>query len=385
VARILVVSWNYPPAVGGIESLVHDVSRALAARHEVTVLTRAIAGAPAMPGVERLGAGGLATFLPRAVTAAAAASRRRRADLVVAGSAVVSAASAAAALAGPARAVLVCHGLDLLYPNPLYRAMVRTTIRAHRAVVANSRHTRGLAVGLGADPSRVEVVPPGGSSDTIRRIGAAPPAEETKARLGVPGRPLLLSVGRVIPRKGLHRFVRDALPLVLREVPDALLVIAGDDAAAGLVHREGEVGLIRAAVAELGLGRSVLLAGRVGADELAALYRAADLFVFPGREVRGDVEGFGMVVIEAAAAGATAVVTDCGGIPDTVEDGVTGLVVPPGDPAAFARAVVALLRDPARRQALGRAAAARAAREFTAEALAGRWLGLVDRLLASGA
>lgn len=381
MARILVVSWNYPPAVGGIENLVADVCRALAAEHEVAVLTRRLPGAPADPRVTRVGAAGLLAFLPLALARATAALARREADLLIAGSAVVCSVTAAASAPFRVPAAVVCHGLDLIYPSRVYQGVLRASLPRHRAVVANSGYTRELALRAGARADRVAVIPPGGSGEITRLIGAAPPPEETKARLGHPGRPWLLSVGRVIPRKGLLSFVRETLPLVLRDVPDALLVIAGDDSSPGLVHREGELGEIRRAVAGQGLERNVLLAGRVDDRELAALYRAADLFVFPGVDVPHDVEGFGMVVIEAAAAGTPAVVTRSGGIPDTVEDGVTGVICAPGDAAGFARAVTALLVDGERRAALGAAARARALREFTASALAPRWRALANRLL----
>jgi phosphatidylinositol alpha-1,6-mannosyltransferase len=382
MARVLVVSWNYPPAVGGVENLVADMVRALQAAHEVTVLTRRISGAPAEPRVVRTGAG-VGSFLPRALAHTLRSVAARRFDLLIAGSATSGAVTASGSVLGRVPAVMLCMGLDLVYPNPLYQAQLKFALPRHRAVVAISRHTRELALRAGAAEERLEIIPPGGSSEIIRMIGTAPPREETKARFGHPGRPWLLSVGRVIPRKGLLRFVREILPRVVREVPDALLVIAGDDISAGVIHREGELSLVRSAVSELGLENNVLFAGRVRGPDLAALYRAADLFVFPGREVPNDVEGFGMVVIEAAVAGVPAVVTSCGGIPDTVEDGKTGVILGPQEIAGYAEAVIALLRDPRRRAELGDAARERALREFTLEAIAPRWRSLVDRLLAS--
>jgi phosphatidylinositol alpha-1,6-mannosyltransferase len=381
MARVLIVSWNYPPAVGGIDNLVADVARALGAVHDVTVATRRVPGAAADPRVVRMGTG-FGSFLPRALAYTLRSVASRTVDLLIAGSATSCSVTACAATLGRVPAAMLCMGLDLVYPNPLYQAQLRVSLPRHRAVVAISRHTRTLALRAGAAPERLEIIPPGGSSEIMRLIETAPSPEETKERFGHPGRPWLLSVGRVIPRKGLHRFVREIFPRVLRAVPDTLLVIAGDDVSAGIIHREGELALIRAAVAELGLENNVLFAGRVRGADLAALYRAADVFVFPGRDLPHDVEGFGMVVIEAAAAGVPAVVTSCGGIPDTVEDGTTGVIVAPEDAAGYADAVIALLLDPRRRAALGAAARERALRGFTAEAIAPRWLALAQRLLA---
>lgn len=384
MARILLVSWNYPPAIGGIESFVSDAVRMLSSRHEVTVLTRESRGSAPVPGVVRLPARTFGAFAPRAFVRTLRLLSSGAADLVVAGSGTAATVTAAAAALTRTPAAVCCMGLDIVYPNPLYQALLRPALRAHRAVVAISENTRALAIGRGVDPARTLLIPPGVSASLLDLIRDAPPPAVTRARHGLDGRPVLLSVGRLIPRKGLHRFVRTILPLVRREIPEALLLIAGDDTTTGLTHRQGERALVEAAVAELGLQGNVRFTGLVDAPELAALYRAADLFVFPAVEIPGDVEGFGIVTVEAAAAGIPAVVSGCGGIPDTVDDGVSGIVTAPGDDAAFAAGVVALLRDDDRRRAMGRAARDRALRLYAPEALTARWLELVDRILAPG-
>ena len=384
MGRILLVSWNYPPAIGGIENLVAAAGQMLASRHEVTVLTRAFPGAAPEPGVERLAARSFPAFAIRALPRALGRCAGGGCDLLLAGSATAAPVTAIAAMLTRTPAAVYCHGLDLAYPNAGYQALLRGALRAHRVVAANSRNTAALAHSRGVDPARTLVIPPGASPAILAAIAAAPEPAATRERVGDGHRPWLLSVGRLVPRKGMLRFVRRTLPRILAQVPEALLLIAGDDTTTGLVHRAGERALVEAAVAALGLGGSVRFLGRLDDAELAATYRAADLFVLPAVDVTGDVEGFGMVTIEAAAAGIPAVVSGCGGIPDTVDDGVSGIVVPPGNDAAFAAAVVALLQDDGRRRAMGSAARDRTARLYSAEALTPRWLELADRALARG-
>jgi phosphatidylinositol alpha-1,6-mannosyltransferase len=105
--------------------------------------------------------------------------------------------------------------------------------------------------------------------------------------------------------------------------------------------------------------------GRVPDDELLATYGAADLFVLAAREERPDVEGFGLVYLEANACGKAVVGTTSGGVPDAVVPGKTGLLVAPDDALAFARAVIELLSDPARARAMGEAGRVRVQREAT--------------------
>jgi glycosyltransferase involved in cell wall biosynthesis len=126
---------------------------------------------------------------------------------------------------------------------------------------------------------------------------------------------------------------------------------------------------IRAQAAEIGLEDHVVLTGPLPDPEVIRLYFRSDVFVLPCLEIPGDVEGFGIVFLEAALAGSPAVATRVGGIPDAVVDGETGLLVPPGDFEALAEAVGRLLADPELRARLAATAAARARANFSWEAV----------------
>ncbi|HEX6939039.1 MAG TPA: glycosyltransferase family 4 protein [Longimicrobiales bacterium] len=252
--------------------------------------------------------------------------------------------------------VLYVHGKDLMKEerkagrSRRARATGRWVLGGAAAVIANSRATAARAEqllrALGLDPAgRVRVVHPG--TDPARFRPDAPGADAWRSRLGLDGRRVLLSVSRLMPRKGVDTAL-DALALLASERPDVVYVVAGDGPERARLERRA---------AELGLVDRVRFPGAVDEAALPGLYAAADVFVLPVREERDDdeVEGFGIVFCEAAAAGLPVVAGDSGGVADAVRDGETAFLVPPRDPAATAAALARLLDDDALRLAMGRA------------------------------
>jgi phosphatidylinositol alpha-1,6-mannosyltransferase len=158
---------------------------------------------------------------------------------------------------------------------------------------------------------------------------------------------VVVCVSRLVPRKGQDVLVA-GWPRVLSRHPDARLLLVGGG--------PGEKSL-RRSISARGLERSVVLAGPVAAADLPAHYAAGDVFAMPCRTRRGglDVEGLGMVFLEAAACGLPVVAGTSGGAPETVQEGSTGHVVDPRSPAAVADTISDLLAAPARARAMGAA------------------------------
>jgi glycosyltransferase involved in cell wall biosynthesis len=183
--------------------------------------------------------------------------------------------------------------------------------------------------------------------------------------LGLPdGARLLLAVGRLAEQKGIDVLIR-ALPAIRQRHPGAVVLVLGEGP---------ERAALEALADELGLRDAVFLPGRVG--DVAALYGAAEVVVHPVRW-----EGFGLALLEAMLAARPVVASAVSAAPEIVEDGRTGLLVPPDDPAALAEAVGGLLDDPARAAAFGAAAAERARAEFSVARMADRTLEVYDRAL----
>ncbi|XBO40526.1 glycosyltransferase [Alsobacter sp. KACC 23698] len=229
-----------------------------------------------------------------------------------------------------------------------------------QALVCVSDSSRRSYEAEGAPPSLLHVIRNG--------VDPSPPTasrDETRRRLGVPGGvPLLLTVARLAAQKG-HADLLAAAPLVLAACPDARFAWVG----AGPLESA-----LAADVEAAGLSHAILRLGR--RDDVPDLMAASDLLVLPSL-----FEGLPLVLLEAMAAGLPALATRVPGSADAVRDGESGVLVPPGDPPALAAAIIALLRDPARRAALASSARRRFEADFTAARMARETLALYRRLL----
>ena len=282
-------------------------------------------------------AGPVAMTLVSGMALSVAMAYRLRPAVVLAGSGLTAPAAVASAKLSGATAAVYLHGLDVIAPSRIYRAAWLPCIRRCDRVLVNSRNTRRLAIEAGVVPDRITIVHPGTDLPQLDREARA----RFRRRHGIDvSAPVLLSVGRMTARKGLAEFVDRSLPSILAVHPTARLVIVGDQAEDAL-HRGIGSGMepIQAAARAHGIGDAVLWLGPCSDAELADAFQGADLHVFPVRDIPGDVEGFGMVAIEAAAYGLQTVAFDVGGVADAVSDGNNGCLVQAGGYDAFARAV----------------------------------------------
>jgi phosphatidylinositol alpha-1,6-mannosyltransferase len=275
-------------------------------------------------------------FLVLAMMAAILGAARQRPRMILAGSGLVAPIAWIAARCCGSSAVVYVHGLDLIVESFIYRVFWLPFIRRMDGVFVNSQNTKRIAISLGVPLQRLMVLNPG----TDLPAFDAQARTRFRAANGLGDAAVLLSVGRLTPRKGMREFVLDALPELISTVPGLLLVIIGEDATDGLNYTGGSERqrIVEAAVAR-GVGASVRFLPRCTDAQLSEAYFGADLHVFPIRESAGDVEGFGMVAVEAAAHGLPTVGFRCGGVPDAVLEGVTGQLVAPTDYAALVDAI----------------------------------------------
>lgn len=248
--------------------------------------------------------------------------------------------------------VAIGHGSEFLSPSSVTRFLTRRAVAGATATVAVSEYTAGL-IRAAARPRRLLVIRNAADGERFRP-GAAATTAALRRRWNLGDARVLLTVGQVGERKAQDVVIR-ALPRILAARPDTIYVMAG------LPRRQPE---FEALAAELGVAEQVRFVGLVSDEELPAAYQLADVFVLVSRRAPdGDVEGYGIVVQEAALCGVPAVVSrDCG-LTEAIVEGETGLSVPPDDPEATAAAVLALLDDETCRREMGRRAreAARAA------------------------
>jgi len=332
------ITRNFPPLLGGMERLNKHLLEELASAWDVALCgPRGSAEfAPAGAEVREVAVRPLWRFLLVAAIYSLAGGWRRVPDVVIAGSGLSAPMAWFAARIRRARAVVYLHGLDIVAPSRLYRTLWLPIIRRFDLVFVNSANTSLLAQAAGVPGDRIVILHPGTSLPEPPAMSGHPPAFATP-----PGAKVLLSVGRLTRRKGLAEFVRFALPEIRGRIPDAVLVVIGDEARDALHGSRGsERERIQSAATAAGVADAVHFVGHCSDQALEQALYAADLHVFPVLSMPGDVEGFGMVAIEAAAHGLQTVAFSVGGVPDAISEPVSGRLVPQGDYAAFADAVV---------------------------------------------
>ena len=336
--KVLFVSRAYPPVTGGIENQNYAL-HAWLSRDSAVTLIRNPYGKKALPA-----------FLPYATLRALFALRSH--DVLLLGDGVLAVTGFIAKLFYPKKPVIsVVHGLDITYANPIYRALwIRRFLPAHDALIAVSRETGRQVVEQGIPADKVTVIPNGVDPSALHGEFSRQDLEQL-LKTPLAGKSVVLTTGRLVKRKGAEWFIRSVLPLLPESV---IYVLAG----AGPEERS-----IRQAITELGYERRVWLLGRVSDRERNVLLHTADIFMQPNIRVPGDVEGFGIAVIEAAVCARAVVAADIEGLKDAVQHGDNGLLVEAGNPQAFRSAITGLLADDAARLALGRRA-----REFSKRA-----------------
>ncbi len=247
--------------------------------------------------------------------------------------------------------IVITHGMDvaLAARSPWKSFFANLILARAKTVIANSEFTKGMLVKMGVAPERIRVVYPGVAAPAARNIRRNPRQ--------------LLTVARLVERKGIDRTI-EAMRLLRERYPDLRYVIAGE----GPYHGE-----LERLVRSRGLGDLIELRSAVSDEEREELYATSSVFVMPSRQIGGDVEGFGTVFLEANAYGLPVIGGDCGGIPEAVIEGETGLLVNPESPEDIAAAISKLIDDPDLAQRLGTAGKARVEREF-------RWKDRVEEI-----
>lgn len=245
------------------------------------------------------------------------------------------------------------HGEDIVTAGQSRELSVLAN-RAYRGAAANivnSHNTGRMLEALGISPSGIHVVHPGVD---VTRFRPDVDGSAIRARYAPGGETLLLSVGRLQRRKG-HDLVIEAVSRLSPGVP-VQYVIAGDG------HERAR---LEALAASSGVQSRVHFAGEVADALLPQFYAACDLFVMPNRVDEGDIEGFGIVFVEAAASGRVAIGGNSGGVPEAVGDRRTGILVSGTDATELADAIRTLAADAETRQAIGAAARVRVCEAFT--------------------
>ncbi|MFD9552329.1 glycosyltransferase family 4 protein [Nocardia salmonicida] len=342
MARTLLVTNDFPPRPGGIQSYLQALSNQLPPEDLVVYAPRWRGDShEKFDAAQKFQVVRHPTTLmlpsPAVIKRASALLREHRCDTVWFGAAAPLAVMAPILRrAGAERILASTHGHEVGWSMLPGSRQVLRSIGEHTDVVTYvSKYTRGRFASAFGPRAALEHLPPGVDPTEFRPDPAA--RQELRARYGLGERPTVLCLSRLVPRKGQDMLIV-AMSEIRERVDGAVLVIAGG----GPYETR-----LRALAEALGVQDSVVFTGRVPSGELAAHHTIADVFAMPCR-TRGaglDVEGLGIVFLEASASGVPVVAGDSGGAPETVREGETGIVVHGRSVSQISDAIVELLTD----------------------------------------
>ncbi|MEU0253660.1 glycosyltransferase family 4 protein [Streptomyces sp. NPDC006184] len=353
--KTLIVTNDFPPRPGGIQAFLHNMALRLEPDRLVVYASTWKRGPEGAEATAAFDAEQPFTVVrdrttmllptPRVTRRAAGLLREHGCTSVWFGAAAPLGLMAPALRgAGAERLVATTHGHEAGWAQlPAARQLLRRIGESTDTVTYLGEYTRSrIATALTpAAARRMAQLPPGVDEKTFHPGSGG----EVRARLGLTDRPVVVCVSRLVPRKGQDTLIR-AMPRILAAEPDTVLLVVGG----GPYEQD-----LRRLAQETGVAASVRFTGAVPWAELPAHYGAGDVFAMPCRTRRGglDVEGLGIVYLEASATGLPVVAGDSGGAPDAVLEGETGWVVRGGSAEQTAERIVVLLQDPELRRRMG--------------------------------
>ncbi|BDD71661.1 MULTISPECIES: glycosyltransferase family 4 protein [Streptomyces violaceoruber group] len=354
--KTLIVTNDFPPRPGGIQAFLHNMALRLDPERLVVYASTWKRGREGIEATAAFDAEQPFTVVrdrttmllptPGATRRAVGLLREHGCTSVWFGAAApLGLMAPALRRAGAERLVATTHGHEAGWAQlPATRQLLRRIGESTDTITYLGEYTRSRIAGAltpGA-AARMVQLPPGVDEKTFHPASGG---DEVRARLGFTDRPVVVCVSRLVPRKGQDTLIR-AMPRILAAEPDAVLLIVGG----GPYEKD-----LRRLAEETGVAAAVHFTGAVPWSELPAHYGAGDVFAMPCRTRRGglDVEGLGIVYLEASATGLPVVAGDSGGAPDAVLDGETGWVVRGEDPNESADRITTLLADPELRRRMG--------------------------------
>lgn len=333
--RVLFISRKHPPSIGGMQRLSYHLVSHMRRRVRATAIIW----------------GGSQMLLPVFLVYALFKSlwvALHRVDMISVGDPIVGLIGWVLRWLFRVPVVVTVHGLDVTYAFPPYQWLIPRLLRRMDRVICISDSVRKSCIQRGISADRCVIIRPG-----VTVPERLPSRSIARRRLeDLTGRNLddatvLLTVARLVPRKGIAWFTESVLPRLASHPANVHYVIVGDGP---------ELGRVRHAISQSRLRSRTFLLGRIPDDDLMHIYVSADLFIMPNLPVSGDMEGFGLVAFEAAAHALPVLAADLEGIRDAVIPEQTGWLLPSADADAWVHELANLFNEPNTRQIVSRRA-----------------------------
>ncbi len=353
--KILYLTRNYPPAKGGMEKTNFLISFNLRKFADIELI------------FWNKSQKWLLFFLLYFLVKSSYILLTKKIDLIHLGDGLLSPLGLILKKAFHVPATATIHGLDITWGCWFYQVLIPRCLAGLDRIICVSARTRKEGFQRRIPPEKTVIIPNGIDVNEFyleQNKKELLKALSKELNLDLQGKKILLSIGRLVERKGFHWFVGEVFPVALKKREDCLYLIAGEGKLRSRIER---------VIEENGLVGKVFLLGEVKDQTLKILYNASDLFIMPNIPVEGDIEGFGLVALEAGSVALPVVASKLEGIKDAVKDGKNGLLIEPYDIQGFADTVVALLEDEGKRQKIGRKARGYTLENYSSEKIARRY------------
>lgn len=342
--KILFITRNLPPLIGGMERLNWHIADELSKDYDVLLISHSEAKtiAPSKASFYGVILNPLPLFLIFAFIKTFWICLTQRPDILFAGSGLTAPITVFWAKIFRKKSLIYIHGLDIGTDNLAYNLIWVPAIRMADKVIANSTPTFEICVQKGVHQNKLEIIHPGVSFPAPKRNQSL--INILKTQFQLEDKKILISVGRLTARKAIREFVENSLPTIIRSHPNTILVIIGDTPSQSLNKNLQSKDSIITIARKHNIQKHILFVGNISDDELlSAWYYLADIHVFPVKHIPDDPEGFGMVAIEAAAHGMPTVAFATGGIVDAIADEKSGFLIEKNNYGQLSKKIIKLL------------------------------------------
>lgn len=376
--NILLITWNFPPKVGGLENVIYNIWKGLSRNYKVyTVTAYSKDKKESLEGVHRSPLAPMPFYMFYAFFKGVSILRRNNIDVIFAGSALTSCVAVILGKIFRKKVVTHVYGLDVIYPALAYQFLIRTFLPKNDAVISISQPAKDELIKRGTSAEKIFIIHPGIDAALFKKeLDQA----GLKDKFGLKDKIVILSVCRLAKRKGIADFINNSLLEIIKQAPEVVYAVVGDNPRESLVHKDNAMKEIKEAVKDKGLEGRVKLFGNVDQQTLVELYFLCDLFLLPIIPHKFDIEGFGVTFIEANAAGKPVIGTRIGGIPEAIEDGRSGILTEAGNFKELSEKIISLLNDSARMREMGNYGRVRALERFDWDTVIKDYLKLFETL-----